>query len=295
MAKQPTGNRTASGNGVLAVAAALAAAAFFGLRATASPAPFGAAVMRPQPQFTTEGVAFDKTDWLAKRVPPAYLEFLAPQPDGTPPLRYPYKCDRGGFTIRHPMGAELTQLAPEQFFQQSIDAIVDIHYDQPLQRIRYQFPVRHAGETVEQFIARMRYELERMGATFPADAPKRLELPRYRFERLEFVSAPQSGAGRAAEQHFWFVGPLGSRVALIDFSAAPANAVLARRQAEKVMGSFSPSFDLGLVMLEEDPQYGEWGGTANVGLAQQRKREREAAQAAADGAQRSTPAPPRTK
>jgi hypothetical protein len=252
---------------------------------TASPAPFGAPLPPIGTLLNTEGIDFKHTDVLERRIPPPYVEFLAPQPDGTPPLKISYTSQRGGFSLRLPHGSETTQLDPQSFARDSVDALIQFHFNQPLQEVVVTLPGRKDGETVSEFAARLRFEFLRLGWEPVDTGEKELDLPRYRFARLEAVVHPpraaQAGGGTAAQadaagdqQRIWYVGPLGERLLVVEFSAKRENAELARNQAAKIMSSFSPSFDLAIAMLEEDPKYGEWAGTSNVELAEKRQLER---------------------
>src|SRR5437867_1134319 len=119
------------------VALLLGGGAFFLARQTASPAPLGVPLPIPHERFITKGVKINECDFLKGRIAPVYLEFLAPEPDGTIPLRYPYDSGRGGFSIKHPEGALLMEEPGEYFAKTQLDAECNLNYDQPLKQIKY--------------------------------------------------------------------------------------------------------------------------------------------------------------
>jgi hypothetical protein len=247
----------------------LAAAAFLLLRQTASPAPLGVPLPIPQPKIKTEGVAKNDINFLERRMPPVWVEFLAPQPDGTPPLKWPYSSDRGGFDVVHPEGALLLQQGGDYFMQTGEDAMVQVDYHQPLKEIHYVLPVRQPGESVTDYVARRRYELTQQGAKLVPGHSEQLLLPRYRFEHMEYIKTD----GGVELYHITYIGPLGARFLVADFAAPPALIDLARKQVDKIMASFKPKRELQQVMLMEDPTYGELAGTPEMDEALKLKAE----------------------
>jgi hypothetical protein len=255
---------------LLAVSLLLAAGAFWHFSRQGSPAPFGVPVPQPKQKFVTQGVGFEDTDVLAGRFAPPYLEFLAPQPDGTIPLRYPYRSDRGDFSVEHPMGAELTMASPDEFADSGLDALAELKYNQPLKQIRYIFPVRKPGEKLSEVAARMRYDLGQGGGHVVAGSSTPLELPTFRFERVEYTVSPKevaarskqgdplpTGLGGADEYHVRFLGPLGPRVLIAEFITTPELIDRARPQIDKIMHSFRPGWQLRTVFMKEFPDYGK--------------------------------------
>jgi hypothetical protein len=258
MAKEPgrRWNPVAAWSGTLLAAGC----AFLLLRQTASPAPLGVPLPIPQPKILTKDVAKHDIDTLGKRMPPVWLEFLAPQPDGTSPLHWPYDSQRGGFTIMHPMGALLLEQGGAYFAQTGEDAMVKVDYNQPVKLIKYLMPVRQQGESVTEYVARRRYELTQEGAQIVGGHNEQLKLPRYRFEHFEFTRKDDG----VETYHVWYAGPLGGRILVVDFSTRPELIDLARLQIDKIMASFKPHHELEQVMLMEDPTYGELAGTPEV-------------------------------
>jgi hypothetical protein len=250
---------------LLAVSVALAAVLFLHLHRTGSPAPYGVPLPTPKPKLVSAGVGYDDTDVLKGRIAPAFLEFLAPQPDGSVPLRYPYNSDRGDFSISHPMGTEMVLSTPEEFVRTSLDARGEVKYNQPLKQVRYLFPARRPKEKLSEYVARQRYELKQNGAKLTPDANAPIELPRFRFERLEYSIAPKtedkqqfgsvSTAASGEEYHIRFIGPLGVRVLIADYVTTPELAEKGRSQAEKVIQSFNPGWQLYGVVTSEFPDY----------------------------------------
>jgi hypothetical protein len=253
-------------------------AAFLLARQTASPAPLGVPLPIPHSRFVTTGFKPDEADVMAGRIPPPWLEYLAPEPDGTLPLRYPYTSARGGFTIKHPFGATIMEDPGQNFDKTNEDALCLFSYNQPLKKIRYVMPLRQPGEQATEVAARLRYELQQKGAQLVPGRSDRLELPRYRFEHLEYTTKGDAGP----EYHVDYLGPLGKRrVLLIDFVTTPELAEPAQRQIDKIMQSFTPELQLAEVMLLEDPAYGEWGNTKYVELARKQQAEWDKEEAAA--------------
>lgn len=264
---RPPRQQSVSPAPLLVAALLLAAAGFAATRSLASPAPFGTALPLSTPIIESEAVDYGATDFLARRIPPAWLDSLAPQPDGTPPLHHGYRSERGSFSIRHPRGFEVTQPGAADFRQADVDAYVQVHHNQPLQSITYSMPGRANGERVTEFASRMRHEIVQLGGTVNPER-KVLELPRYRFEVLELSYHLDSGkpgeAGAQQRERVWYVGPLGARLLVAEFALNPAAPELGRAQAAKIMQSFSPGINLALLMLEEDPDYGEWAGSLDA-------------------------------
>jgi hypothetical protein len=249
----------------------LGGGAFLLARRTASPAPLGIPLPKPQPRFVTDGVKPNGSDFIKGRIARAYLEFLAPEPDGTIPLRYTYRSGRGGFAIRHPMGATLLEDDNASFDKTQEDADCTLNFDQPLKEIRYSLPLRQDGEKVTEYVARKKYEAQQKGGKLVPGQDQELKFPRYRFEHCEFTMLE----GGANVYHVWYVGPMGARrVLLIDFMTTEDLIGQARNQIDRIMQSFQPTLDLAEVMLLEDPTYGELAGTPYVDDARKREADR---------------------
>jgi hypothetical protein len=211
--------------------------AFLAGRLTGSAAPLDTAlpaVPRLCEILPREDVA--DTSLLEMRMPEVLLEFLAPQPDGVPPLLYLADVELVGFKISHPKGAIAVQYPLEEVLEDGVLLQAQLEYDPPLKALKYSMPFRKEGESVTEYTARIRQELERKGATFYADVSP-IALEDYRMEHFEYFRELDSGE---VVSHYSFIGPLGKRVLVLDYMMPPELHEQARPWVYKIVRSFRP-------------------------------------------------------
>ncbi len=239
--------------------AVLGLLAAFGVRsAVASPAPLGQPLPQlPAPIYFTDGVKVQDSSVLQKRIAPEMLHVLALQPDGCPPLRYPYPGEHADFKMSFPTGTESVIFDNESFLKDGIESQANVRYDQALKLVKISMPRRQSDkESVTTYVSRITSELRRQGAQFN-DHTERLDLPAYRFEHFEH----QREANGRQLSNFTYVGPYGFHVIVIQFSTTPELHEACRPYVEKIMRSFEPGWQARKAMLLEDPAYGEYAGT----------------------------------
>lgn len=259
---QDKGAASSRGPGVplvpLLIAVVLSLAAYFPIHdSLAANAPLGAGLPPlPPPLYRTEGVKANQASVLDGSMSPEQLSVLAAQPDGVPPLRYPYNSEFGDFSISYPTGTQTLVYGADTFLKDGVESQSTVLFNQALQNIKVSIlPRRDKNEKVTTFVSRMRSELSREGAQFyPQQEP--LELPTYRFEHFEHRRTVE-GTERS---NFTYVGPYGQYVVVFQFITTPELHEKCRPYAEKIMRSFIPGWKSKKAMLIEDPAYGELAG-----------------------------------
>jgi hypothetical protein len=238
---------------VILIALGAAAGAYAAARQLGDPAPLGAALpVVPQLYEIIPREEVEQTSFLEGRMPEALLEKLAAQPDGAPPLDFRYRSDLADFSVVHPYAVSAVGTGPEEAIETGILLRAEFMYDQPLKKAMYTIPFRHAGESVPEFVARTRFELESEGATFYNDVEP-LALDGYRFEHYEFDDELAEGT---VVSHFVFIGPFGKpRVLSLDFMTTPELHERARPLVWKIMRSFSAGYSLQEGALKYDEDY----------------------------------------
>lgn len=242
----------------LAAAVLLGLAAAFGVnRAVASPSPFGTPLPAlPAPLYESEGVSVNDTSVIDGRIAPELLHVLAFQPDGAPPLRYPYPSEHGDFDMQFVTGTESVIFDNASFLKDGIESQANVKFKQPLRLVKISLLLRPEGESLTTYVSRICNDLRRQGAEFYPDT-KPLELPAYRFEHFEHKREVDG----AMISNFTYVGPYGRYVVVIQFSTLPEMHERCRPYVEKSMRSFEPGWKSKKAMLMEDPTYGEYAGT----------------------------------
>jgi hypothetical protein len=237
----------------------MAGGAFAGRRLFSEPAPLGVPLPPVRQLFTIlPREQADETSWLERKTADAWLEFLAPQPDGLPPLRWPYMSPLADFTISLPHGAEVSQLNSVDANGVVTEAIGELHYGWPIIRFSFQLVPRRDAETVTEFTARFEHELTASGSELIGQHEP-FALPAYQFQHFEYREG--AAAENVPESHYIYVGPCGRRVVLMDFVCLDQQHEAARPLLEKILKSFTPGWELKKLMLKEDPGYGELAGT----------------------------------
>ncbi|MCC7477249.1 hypothetical protein IT575_02225 [bacterium] len=238
---------------VLGIAASLAVRS-----AVASPAPLGQPLPRlSDPIYVSEGVKVSESSVLQKRIAPELLHVLALQPDGAPPLRYPYPSEHADFMMHFPTGTETVFFDNEAFLKDGIESQANVRYDQALKLVKISMPRRQSDkEKVSTFVSRITTDLRRQGAELYPNT-ERLDQPAYRFEHFEHKREVN---GRMLS-NFTYVGPYGVHVIVIQFSTTPELHESCRPYVDKIMQSFEPGWVAKKAMLLEDPTYGEYAGT----------------------------------
>jgi hypothetical protein len=238
---------------VCGLSIAAAASSFAATRALGDPAPLDAVLPDVPALFEIiprENIK--ETSVVERRIPEVLLEHLAPQPDGSPPLKYGISVDLGDFHIRHPYGTSSSSPGPEQALELGVLLQGEVLYDQPLQKIMYTIPFRLEEESVSTYASRTRYELEQDGAVFHSDV-RPLAVEGYRFEHYEYDLEIEGGA---VVSHYTFIGPFGKhRVLAMDFMMTPELHELARPYVWKIMRSFSAGWNLRQGAQDYDADY----------------------------------------
>ncbi|MCB1186219.1 hypothetical protein KDL29_03550 [bacterium] len=258
------GSQAGKGSGLLLqllVTAVGAWAAYSYLGQDRSPAPCGTP-LPDIPQVVTD--IGDDTEGMSIRqglIPTNYLDFMAPQPDGTMPLRYPldvYRCD---FDLKLPMGTTSLPMG-DSFYEDAVDSQVVFQYEQQLDYMKISLPMRQEGESVTEFVARARSDYEGIGATFKGGTDP-LKFDGMIFQHFEFERETQyekDGPSRNIS-HYVYFGPAGNRVLVIDFLTTPDRHAEAKPLVEKIMRSISPGNRFLEQMAIEYPELAE-GGSA---------------------------------
>ena len=183
---------------------------------------------------------FDNISVMQGRIPDEYLQFLAPQPDGAMPLRYPHDVYRSDFSMMLPMGCTTIPLG-DTFEEDAIDSQVIFKFDQQLDYIKISLPMREEGESVSEFVARARHDYEQLGAEFRENT-EALEMDGMLFQHFEYDRLTQYAEDEPEQEvsHYVYFGPAGVRALVIDFITTPERHELARPVVEKIMRSIEP-------------------------------------------------------
>lgn len=221
--------------------------AFLAPRYYGDPAPLGVPLPPVKYMFQTEGIGPNETSVNEKKVTANWLEFLAPQPDGSPPLRYQFDSSGADFEIWHPLGVEAVVLPPEQQQETSALAIATVKLDQPLYAIKYSLPRRQDGESLAQYAGRVKSGMEAKGAQFFGDMGE-FKVTGYKFVTLEYQRETED---IGLLYHFLYIGPYGPNALVIDFSALPEHVDAARPYVKKIISSFKPKSELKRLYEEE--------------------------------------------
>ncbi|MEZ5339158.1 MAG: hypothetical protein R3F46_12980 [bacterium] len=205
-----------------------------------SPTPCG--VPLPDvPQLVTDvGKVIEDLNIMERQIPTTYLQFMAPQPDGIMPLRYPLDVRRADFSLELPMGTTSLPMG-DSFEEDAVDSQVIFQYKQQLDYIKISMPPRYEGESITDFVARARKDYEGLGASFrPGKDP--LEFNGMIFQHFEYSRPTQYEAEAPPKDmsHYIYFAPAGSRVLVMDFLTTPERHEEARPLVEKIMRSIEP-------------------------------------------------------
>ncbi len=244
----------------LACLAMLAGGAWAGSRWFAAPSPFGAPLPAPRPYIFTivPREQVEEVSWPKRVTIEAWLEFMAPQPDGFPPLRWPFHSELGDYTISLPQCARTSVVESMDEHGIVTDAWGQLQYDWPLESFIFQMSPRKDGETAAEFTARYQHDLTKSGTKLIGSLDP-VELPVYRFQHFEYQE--QEPVDGVTYSHYIYIGPFGSRVLVFDFVCEAESHEAARGLIAKVLSSFTPGWELKKIMLHEDPQYGDLAGS----------------------------------
>ena len=259
--EKPTGTRPGGLLLQLIVTIALALAAFAYAHRDRSPAPCGVALPPVPSLITLADKDFTDASIMEGRIPAAYLQFMAPQPDGVMPLRYPMDVVRSNFSLKLPMGTTSLPMG-DSFLEDSIDSQVVFKFDQQLDFIKISLPMREEGESLPEFVSRARHDYEQLGAEFKPDTDP-LELDGMLFQHFEYQrpTAMKEGEVKRDVSHYIYFAPAGVRVLVIDFMTTPPRHAAARPLVEKIMRSIEPGERFQEQMRLEYPQhFGEAAG-----------------------------------
>jgi hypothetical protein len=237
----------------------LAASAYLLAHRDRSAAPCGAPLPDIPVLLSLASENFEDVSIIEKRIPAAYLQFMAPQPDGVMPMRYPLEVVRSNLTLQLPMGATSIPMADDTFYKDSIDSQVVFKFDQQLDFIKLSLPLRESGESVTDFVARSRHDYEQLGASFLPDKDP-LELPGMLFQHFEYARPVSFREGEPERDvsHYIYFAPAGVRVLVVDFMTTTERHESARPLVEKIMRSISPGERfLEQMQLEYPQQFGK--------------------------------------
>ena len=232
----------------MAVVVGLAAvAAFLGVYfLEAAQAPLGVRLPRvPRPMFATEGASPEDLSVVRRQVPEHMLEYLAPQPDGAPPMFSWFASARGGYRLALPLGADPAQLGAESFAKDGVDMVASYLYDMPLRKVICSLRAREPSEGFKAFAERLRADL---GGKGQADG-EMLDVRGYPFVALEFSYPAPNGETTA---HCLFASPYGRFVFVADFLARPEEKRPARTMALKTVRTFVPGWPPQKLILPAD-------------------------------------------
>ena len=254
-----SGGGTAATVGLLLGAVIALAAGFFAPLLASARTPLGVPLPSvPPPMFELlERDQANDTSWPERKVIAPWLRNLAPQPDGLPPLVTAYHNDLGDFTLMNPYGAQSVIFSSEEVLTDGVLAQTGMQFDLPVRAVKYSVPTRTEGESLSAFTERLKGELEGRGAEF-FDADIEVEIEYYRFEQLQFKRESEED-GPAA--HYLFIGPLASRVLVIDMMTTPERFDEARPLVTKMIRSFNPGNRLKMRAIEEFPELAPEGYT----------------------------------
>lgn len=229
-----------------------ATAAFYGMATLGDPSPLG--VPLPEVPQLFEILPYDDAKDMSvveRKLPEVMLEFLAPQPDGAPPVRFTVRGEFIDFSIGHLSGIETTAFPVEEAIKDNVIISGIVHFDQPLKALQYSAPARREGESVTEYTSRLRYEMERKGAVY-YDNVDPLPLEGYRFEHFEYKRENENGE---TVSHYLFIGPLGPRALVMDYMSTPELHERARPWVMKMIRTFKAGRQLQETALESDPEY----------------------------------------
>ena len=222
------------------VTVVLAVSAYSFANQDRSPAPCGVPLPPVPSLITLADKDFTDASIMKGRIPEPYLQFMAPQPDGVMPLRYPLDVVRCNFKMLLPMGTTSLPMG-DSFLNDAIDSQVVFKFDQQLDFIKISLPMREEGESVIGFATRARQDYEKLGAEFlPAADP--LELNGLLFQHFEFRRMTELVKGEPERDvsHYVYFAPAGVRVLVMDFMTTPQRHEAARPLVEKMMRSIDP-------------------------------------------------------
>lgn len=227
-----------------------------------SEVPCGVPIPEIPQLVTSEGVGFENASIADGRIPEDYLQFMAPQPDGAMPLRYPLEIIRSDISMKLPMGTTTLPMGDDTFQEDAIDSQVVFKWNQQLDFIKVSLPRREPGESVEQFVARARSDYGEIGAEFyPQDEP--LEVDGMLFQHFEYKRfTSYEGSGPEMDvSHYVYFAPAGVRVLVLDFLTTPERHETARPLVEKIMRSIRPGDRfLEQMELEYPGKFGDGSG-----------------------------------
>lgn len=243
----------------LALTAALALAAYSFAHRDRAAVPCGAALPEVPVLLSLASEDFEDASIIDKCIPAAYLQFMAPQPDGVMPLRYPLEVLRSDLTLQLPMGATSLPMGDDTFYKDAIDSQVVFKFDQQLDFIKISLPLRQTDESVTEFVARARHDYEQLDAEFlPGKDP--LELPDMLFQHFEYIRPTSFRDGEPLRDvsHYIYFAPAGVRVLIIDFMTTTERHDSARPLVEKIMRSIAPGERfLEQMRIEYPQQFGQ--------------------------------------
>lgn len=244
---------------LLACLVALAGGAWAGSRWFASPRPLGAPLPPPKPAIFTiiPREQADEASWMKRITLEAWLEYLAPQPDGLPPLRWPFHSEWGDYSMSLPQGSSTTFVMDVDDHGIITDAWGQMNHDWPLRTFVFQMCPRKEGETVEEFTARYQSDLMKSGVKLIGNLDPVL-MPEYKFQHFEYHD-PEPVDG-VTYSRYVYVGPFGSRVLVQEYICPFEFHEQARGLVNKILNSFEPGWELKKIMLHEDPDYGDLAG-----------------------------------
>ncbi len=205
-----------------------------------SPTPCGTPL--PEiPQIVTDiGEDFERISVAKGLIPTSYLQFMAPQPDGTMPLRYPLDVFRCDMRMMLPMGTTSLPMG-DSFELDDIDSQVVFNYEQQLDYIKISMPKRNPDESVLEFSKRAHRDYLELGANFRPDR-ETLKLDGMIFQGFEY-DRPTKYSMDGVEMdvsHYIYMAPVGERVLVLDFLTTPERHESARPLVEKMMRSINP-------------------------------------------------------
>jgi hypothetical protein len=225
-------------------------------------APLGAA-LPPVPGPLFEILPAERTadtSFAEKRTIAPWLDKLAPQSDGLPPLITAFQNEVGDFTIMNPYGAQSVVFSGEEILKDGVLAQTAYQFELPLRVIKYSVPTRNEGETLAQYRDRLRSEMAALGAEIvEADVDAHVDF--YPFEQLQFKRESEQD-GPAG--HYVFIGPLGRRALVIDMITTRELFEEAAPLAEKIIRSFKPGNRLKVLSIEEFPELAPEGYTLHL-------------------------------
>jgi hypothetical protein len=247
---------------ILAVVLAVALGGVLGFCYGKPRAPFGALLPPlPKPLFMIKDVEKGDNSVLERRAQGAMLKYLAPQPDGLPPFTGKYHSERGMFSLRMPVGADVVVFTEKSVSQDGIDSQIKLLWDQPVQAIQMTFVPRQGKASFPAMANSIYKQMENKQAT-GLEQPKSCTFNSFPFERILFT---RKSEGSEMRQHAVYVGPFMSFVLTIDFMGKPEAGGDFLKQAEKFMATYTCERPLNILLQPQDPGY--QAPTALVGAA----------------------------